>query len=89
LAAAYYHYGNVSALEQKAIEEAFHTAPPVPGRYGGTYGFGASEKFSFEYIAFTFALRRTMDYLAVSVVVCRIFCKLDCPIIPHLFNPYP
>jgi hypothetical protein len=22
-------------------------------------------------------------------VVCRIFCKLDSPVIPHIFNPYP
>ena len=23
------------------------------------------------------------------MVVCRIFCKLDSPVIPHIINPYP
>jgi hypothetical protein len=32
----------------------------------GTFGFG-SRPLSFEYAAFTFAVRRTLDYLAVSV----------------------
>jgi helicase len=25
----------------------------------------------------------------IASVVCRIFCKLDSPVIPHIFNPYP
>jgi hypothetical protein len=35
LAAAYYHYGNVEALERKTINVALHKAPPIPGKYGG------------------------------------------------------
>jgi hypothetical protein len=80
LAASYYHYSNVKALEDKAILFALDM-PERKLPYGGVVWLNNYRKLSFEYIAFAFAIRRTMEYLTGSIgyffkVRCSRFRKL-------------
>jgi hypothetical protein len=67
LAASHFHYRRIREIEEKIREacmshaEAFRVLNPH-----GTFGFG-SRPLSFEYAAFTFAVRRTLDYLAICI----------------------
>lgn len=67
LAASHFHYRRVCSIEQQIRDacmshaDAFRELNP-----DGTFGFG-SRPLSFEYAAFTFAVRRTLDYLAICI----------------------
>lgn len=67
LAASYYHLSNVEKLEQKVISIAFEELPIIKSPKGCCIAMDNSEKLGFEYIAFLSALRRTLEYLSVSV----------------------
>lgn len=67
LAASYYHLANVEGIEGEMISRALtklrNIQLPRPFLAAG----GNTRRLNFEYQAFAFALRRTMEYFAVSV----------------------
>jgi len=67
LAASYYHFANVESIERKMLSSALTRLPNIQQTEGTTIAGGNTRKLNFEYQAFVFALRRTMEYLAVSV----------------------
>jgi hypothetical protein len=66
MAASYYHYNNFMILEQKIISLGLEKLPNIQTPNGFHTGVHMSNKLDFEYQAFVFALRRTMEYLAIS-----------------------
>jgi hypothetical protein len=67
LAASYYHVANVDSIEREIINLASVTLGELKiPRYSGVGG-GNTRRLDFEYQAFVFALRRSMEYFAVSV----------------------
>jgi hypothetical protein len=67
LAASYYHLNNVEIFEQKVVSLALKELPNIQTPHGFLVKVNRANKLNFEYQAFVFALRRTMEYLAVSV----------------------
>lgn len=67
LAASYYHLANIEYIEQGVISAALSTLAPLELKVGTTVAIGNTRKINFEYQAFAFSIRRTMEYLAASV----------------------
>lgn len=68
LAACYYHLINISLIEREVISQALDKAPEVrPEFYINGIEIPNTRRINFEYQALILSLRRTMDYLAVSV----------------------
>ncbi|MBI1923275.1 hypothetical protein HYR99_03390 [Candidatus Poribacteria bacterium] len=67
LAASYYHLANIEHIEQEVISAALSTLAHLEQKIGTTVGGGNTRKLNFEYQAFAFSIRRTMEYLAASV----------------------
>lgn len=67
LAASYYHLANIEHIEQEVISAALSTLAHLEQKIGTTLGGGNTRKLNFEYQAFAFSIRRTMEYLAASV----------------------
>jgi hypothetical protein len=67
LAASHFHYQRVCEIEEQ-IRQVCESRAEAFRDFGshGTFGFG-SRPLSFEYAALTFALRRTLDYLAICI----------------------
>lgn len=67
LAASHFHYHRICEIEEQ-IREACESRAEAFRDLGspGTFGFG-SRPLSFEYAAFTFAVRRTLNYLAICI----------------------
>ena len=62
LAACYYHLSNIEAIECRIMGLRIDR-PPISFTVDG----GNTRQLTFEYQAFVFSLRRTMEYLAVSI----------------------
>lgn len=67
LAASYYHLANVESIEREMISLAQTWLPNIQLPKGSAVAGGNTRRLNFEYQAFVFALRRTMEYFAVSV----------------------
>ena len=67
LAAAHYHLQNLEAIESGAHIHALHNLPNLLPKRGGSIIGGSSLRLDFEYQAFIFALRRTLEYSAHSI----------------------
>ena len=67
LAASYYHIANVESIEREIINLASTALEELQIPTYSCVGGGNTRRLDFEYQAFVFALRRTMEYFAVSV----------------------
>lgn len=67
LAASYYHLGNVELIEREMASLSLRALPHIQLPQRSAIAGGNTRKVDFEYQAFVFAVRRTMEYLAVSV----------------------
>ncbi|MGD0955062.1 MAG: hypothetical protein ABR985_22200 [Methanotrichaceae archaeon] len=68
LAACYYHFDNISSIENAVISQALDKAV---GNKSKSHIFAINiektERLDFEYQAFILSLRRTVEYLAISI----------------------
>src|SRR5438093_1451181 len=67
LAASYYHIANVDSIEREIINLASAALRELKIPTYSCVGGGNTRRLDFEYQAFVFALRRTMEYFSVSV----------------------
>lgn len=67
LAATYYHQKRVEILEQKIIKIAVAAIPELQLPKKSVLAPGSERQLNFEYQAYLFAIRRTLEYFAVSV----------------------
>jgi len=66
LTASYYHLLNIESIENEMIAIASKEIQNIDLKNGGISG-GNTSKLNYEYQAFVFALRRTLEYLASSI----------------------
>lgn len=67
LAASYYHLTNVESIEREITTFASAAVGDLRIPMGSGIAGGNTRRLNFEYQAFVFAVRRTMEYFAVSV----------------------
>lgn len=67
IAASHYHLANVEDLETRMIHTALSFIKELQLRRSHAIAGGNTRRLTFEYQAFVFALRRTLEYFAVSV----------------------
>ncbi len=67
LAAAHYHLQNLEAIESGVYSHAMGNIPKLLPEKSGSIAGGSSLRLDFEYQAFIFALRRTLEYSAHSI----------------------
>ncbi|HEY6803758.1 MAG TPA: hypothetical protein VI306_09285 [Pyrinomonadaceae bacterium] len=67
LACCYYHLHNLEEIESQVIATALSEFATIEFKPGSGVGGGNTRKLNFEYQAFNFAIRRTLEYLAKSI----------------------
>lgn len=81
LYASQYHLTRVESIEDAVVEIAKRHAPSLDMPPGSGAGGGNSRALNCEYQAFAFAIRRTLEYLAVATAA---FFKTECHSIRRL-----
>lgn len=67
LAASYYHARNIALLEDNIINLVLERSDDLVFQEGSVVASGNTRKLDFEYQAFTFAIRRTLEYFATAI----------------------
>jgi hypothetical protein len=95
VAAVFYHCENILRIEREVL--SFHDIEiliSLMSKSKSTIGGGNTEKLNFEYHAFIFAYRRTLDYLSRGVVTalikeeCKSYNKLPNSLKNHSKKPW-
>lgn len=81
LYASLYHLTRAEQMETEILQTAVRHAPALAMPVGSAAGGGNSRALNFEYQAFAFATRRTLEYAGVATAA---YFKAECHSIRHL-----